>query len=372
MTSIIQKEKKVEYLELIYDLIFVYIVGRNNSLLHHIRDGFVPANVFVAYIVCTLAVIQIWNYTTFYMNKYGRNSVRDHVFLFLNMFLLYYIADAISIGWERTFYQFNIAWALTLLNIAIQHILETRNHREEPWETFQLKLKAGIIFAEVGLIGVHILVFSLAGVSIAYVPIIFGIVATIISGKINSYVPVDFTHLTERAMLYVVFTFGEMIISIAPYFADEFTVNNTYFSVMAFLIVVGLFLSYGTLYNRIIDRETITSGSGYMMIHIFLIFALNNISVALEFMRDEKVDLLQKTIMLVGSYVLYFAFMFMTERYAKRGFSLKRKNIIGLCVLTVVFVALMIMLREVMYINIAITVAYVYVIFVMIRRQAVG
>ena len=26
------KEKKVEYIELIYDLIFVYIIGRNNQL----------------------------------------------------------------------------------------------------------------------------------------------------------------------------------------------------------------------------------------------------------------------------------------------------------------------------------------------------
>ncbi len=30
-------EKKVEYLELIYDLIFVYLIGRNNSLLHYIE-----------------------------------------------------------------------------------------------------------------------------------------------------------------------------------------------------------------------------------------------------------------------------------------------------------------------------------------------
>ena len=35
------EEKKVEYLELIYDLIFVYIIGRNNSLLLHLEDGFV-------------------------------------------------------------------------------------------------------------------------------------------------------------------------------------------------------------------------------------------------------------------------------------------------------------------------------------------
>ena len=54
-----QKEKKVEYLELIYDLIFVYIIGRNNSLLHHIDGGFITGGAFLAYFMCTLAVIQI-------------------------------------------------------------------------------------------------------------------------------------------------------------------------------------------------------------------------------------------------------------------------------------------------------------------------
>ena len=33
------KEKKVEYVELIYDLIFVYVVGRNNALLHIFENG---------------------------------------------------------------------------------------------------------------------------------------------------------------------------------------------------------------------------------------------------------------------------------------------------------------------------------------------
>ena len=84
----LKKEKKVEYLELIYDLIFVFIIGRNNSLLHHVDNGYVTQGNFLAYVLCTLAVIQIWNFTTFYINIYGRNGVRDHVFLFINMYLL--------------------------------------------------------------------------------------------------------------------------------------------------------------------------------------------------------------------------------------------------------------------------------------------
>ena len=363
------KEKKVEYLELIYDLIFVYIIGRNNSLLHHVENGLVTAGVFLAYVLCTLAVIQIWNFTTFYINLYGRNSVRDHVFLFLNMYLLYYLADGIHIGWQSTFYRFNAAWALILVNIGVQHLLELRNQKDVPAQTRQLKRKAAILLCEAALVGVHILVYTLTGVSIAYVPILFGIAATILSGNLNRAVPVDFAHLSERAMLYVVFTFGEMIISIASYFTGDLTASGIFFSTSAFLIVVGLFLSYGTLYNRIIDREAVTNGTGYMMIHVFMIFSLNNISVALEFMREDTVDLLQKIVLLVGSFVLYYAFMFSTARYAKRRCAFSAGFVLLMCAVTVSFIVLMLVFRERMAVNITITAAYVYGIFLLLYRH---
>ena len=82
-----KEEKKVEYMELIYDLIFVYMISRENSLLHSIHGGFVSSGAAVIYVVSTLAIIQIWNFTTFYVNLYGRNGIRDHVFLIINMYL---------------------------------------------------------------------------------------------------------------------------------------------------------------------------------------------------------------------------------------------------------------------------------------------
>lgn len=126
-----KKEKKVEYIELIYDLIFVYIIGRNNSLLHHLTDGFVTPAFFLAYVMSTLAVIQIWNYTTYYINIYGRHSVRDHVFLFVDMFLLYFIGEGTRTDWQAYNTQYHAAWALILVNIGLQYILELRNHRDD-------------------------------------------------------------------------------------------------------------------------------------------------------------------------------------------------------------------------------------------------
>ena len=119
-----KEEKKVEYLELIYDLIFVYIIGRNNSLIQTVEGGFVPFGMFLSYILCTLAVIQIWNFSTFYINMFGRNGVRDHIFLFVNMYLLYYIGEGTRLHWESFHAQYHVAWALILINIGIQYLIE--------------------------------------------------------------------------------------------------------------------------------------------------------------------------------------------------------------------------------------------------------
>ena len=73
--------KKVKYIELIYDLIFVYLVGRNNALLHTLENGFFTAPTYATYIVATLVILQVWYFSTLFINRYGTNGVADHVFL---------------------------------------------------------------------------------------------------------------------------------------------------------------------------------------------------------------------------------------------------------------------------------------------------
>ena len=370
-----QEEKKVEYLELVYDLIFVYLIGRNNSLLQYIEGGFITPATFVGYILCTLAVIQIWSYTTFYINLYGRNGIRDHVFLIINMYLLYHMADGIGTAWHKSVGQFCCAWILTLLNIALQYIIEIRNHRDDPWRTKQLKSTARIILGEAALACVYLAVYRGTGVMIAYVPILFGIVMSYLQGrrseKSEEETAVDFRHLSERAMLFVVFTFGEMIISITEYFRDEINANTLYFSGMAFLIIVGLFLSYEVFYNRIVDRDADTSGTGYILLHVFLIFALNNISVGLKFMHQEAVALLPKTLFITGSFILYFLFLFLACGYSKEHLILRRGFSWITALLSVCFFVLMYALRSQMTLNIAVSVLYVFAVFAILFRYSV-
>lgn len=363
-----KKEKKVEYIELIYDLIFVYIIGRNNLLLHNIKDGFVEGGFFLSYIFCTLAVIQIWTFTTYYINVYGKKSVREHIFLFINMFLLYFLAQGIGSDWQVRHTQFHVAWALILVNIGVQYLLELRTHKEN-YHRRRIIRMAIVLFAEAVIVLLCLLEYNRFGSTyVSFAAVIFGILSVLISSRNSCNALVDFNHLSERVMLYVVFTFGEMIIAIAAYFEGGFSLNTLYFSLMGFLIVVGLFLSYGVFYDSILDHEKQTNGIGYILIHIFIIFALNNITVSLEFMRNDEVNLLAKMILIILSFLLYFSFLLTAGIYAKKRAKPTVKVMLTLAAIFLIFAVLMLVFRENMYINIAVSVLFVWAMFGAIYR----
>ncbi|MBQ8959652.1 MAG: low temperature requirement protein A [Ruminococcus sp.] len=366
--DLIKEEKKVEYLELIYDLIFVYIIGRNNSLLHHMSGGEIQPGMFLAYVLCTLAVIQIWNYSTYYINLYGRNGLREHIFLFSNMFLLYFVAEGTRAQWESYHTQYHVAWAAILLNVALQYLIELRSRSKDPEHRALIRHISATLLIQALLVLGTIPVYRLTGTDVSGIPILFGMVASSVKSGGGAAKAVDFAHLSERAMLYVVFTFGEMVIAVSEYFTGRLTPARVYFSLMSFLIVVGLFLSYGTVYDKIIDREQSSSGLGYMLIHLFIIFGLNNITNSLEFMQDSEVKLLPKMVLLITSFLIFYVSLFLTTGYARKSCKPKAGFYLTMGAFAAAFVGLMAAFRENMYVNIAVTVICVFAVYSVIYR----
>lgn len=362
-----KEEKKVEYIELIYDLIFVYLIGRNSSLVQHVENGFINWSLFLTYALCTLIIIQIWNASTFYINRYGRNGIRDHIFLFINMYLLYYMADATRADWHDSYLRYNIAWGLILINIAIQYIWKLKqNSKAIPWENSHLKWNITVLMVQAVIVFVSVPIYLLTGLPLSPVALVFGIVMNCTADHINSLVMVDFPHLAERAMLYVVFTFGEMVIALAGYFADNISLNTIYFSLFGFVIVAGLFVSYEIFYNYLLDRDRQTNGTAFMMLHVFMIFALNNITIALEFMAEEAVATLPKVIYITVSIIVFYIFLLSLGRFARKKSRPPRSFFVKVFSAGAAFLALMFIFYNNMYVNIAVTAAYVVFILMVL------
>ena len=175
-------------------------------------------------------------------------------------------------------------------------------------------------------------------------------------------IAVDFPHLSERVMLYVVFTFGEMIIAISGYFSGSFTPTSAYYALCAFLIVVGLFMSYGYLYDHLLDRDMSINGNRYMLIHIVIIFALSNLTSALEFMHEPSIPLAPKSIYITISFVLYYVFIFLLVPYTK-GFNGRLKGFWKFAAALAAFVVLSIFAYRFSAISIALAVLLTFYIW---------
>ena len=106
----------------------------------------------------------------------------------------------------------------------------------------------------------------------------------------------------------------------------------------------------------------------YMIIHIFIIFALGCITVSLEFMREEEVALLPKIILITSAIIAYYAFLFCTGKYAKKKCGMDLPFMLKMLVLAAAFAVLMIVFRENMRLNIFVTAAYVWGIVAVLYR----
>jgi len=360
-------EKKVEYIELIYDLIFVYILGRSNSLLHVIENGFLRPDLYVTYLLCTVIILQVWYFTVLLINRYGSNGAAEYVCIFINMYLLYYMAQGTNANWQDSYLRYNLAWGLILLNLAVQYLLKLRkNGGAAPWEDRHIRYHARMLFIQAALVLISLPLYPLTGQPLSLLALVFGMVAGFLTRKVDALVSVDFPHLTERVMLFVVFTFGEMIVGIAGYFEGGFTFRTVYYSLMGFLIVAGLFLCYGFFYERLLDREKSTTGTGFMLLHIFLIAALNNITGALEFMREPEISTVPKHVFLVVSFLVYFLFLALVGVYSKGCYRRHGRLAVPLAVLSLAFVGLMAATYRWPEYSIAVTVLYVFAAFGML------
>ena len=363
-----EQEKKVEYVELIYDLIFVYLIGRNNTLLHVIKDGFIDPSSFLTYVLAALIVLQIWYNSTLFVNRYGKNDRSMHVYLFVNMYLLYFMAKGIRADWQEAYYTFNSAWALTLVNTAVQYWLQLRKDGgRDPWGDARTKLTIQTMFIQVAVILASFPVFHYTGIPLSPIAMALGYAFAMAVGSINLLVPVEFGHLSERVMLYVVFTFGEMIIALSAYFEGGAGAQTIYYSALGFLIVAGLFVSYGYAYDHLIDRKKNTNGTGFMMLHILLILSLNHITAALEFMPEPGIDSFAKNAFLVLSFIVYFATLYGVMRYNKPHLLLTRRMKLQLACETAAFAGLILLTYRNGMVSIAITAAYIWLVFFSLR-----
>ncbi|MBR3225784.1 MAG: low temperature requirement protein A [Atopobiaceae bacterium] len=328
--------KGVSNLELFYDLIFVYGISVVTSLCHHIEGGFLDLGTWLIFLFSFLVILQIWFSTTLLMNRYGDRSVPECVGLFVNMFLLYFLANGVRTDWHETSLMFNLTWAGVLVNLAVQWLIKLRTYSNLDDTDRRIMRRSAVLLAiQASLALVAALLPYGPSEVMSWVTLLFGMV----SWRQTSYYrkkPGRFDHVAERCSLLTIIAFGEMIVGISAYVQN---MSSVWYPIGVFTLVVGLFLIYIFEHDHMLDHHAKTDGLTYMFISSWLIVVIGNLTVAIEYMPVEAVDFMSKSAYLSACLVLYLLTSFLLGRYNKPEYRYSARYIVGriaVCVLIVV------------------------------------
>lgn len=309
----------VSNIELFYDLIFVYCISVITSLMHNPEGGFFSVETYALYAVDMLTILQVWFFTTFLQNRYGDGGAFDNVCLFINMFLMFFMAGCVGEGWRNSMLTWNLVWAFVLIDLAVHWGIKRVRYANLSDDDKRFMNRTILVLAVQAVI---VLVAAFVpweiGQWISLVAFAFGWLA-FVRGHRLAGAAVRFDHLVERCSLLVIVTFGEMVVGIAG------TINggsDVIAAMLVFALVVGLFLVYFFHYDRMLDHEREDVGIGFMILTAGLVFVISNVTVALEYLPEHEVAAAPKSIYLAVGLCAYLALSLVLFRYNKIPFRL--------------------------------------------------
>ena len=316
----------VSNIELFYDLIFVYCISVLTSTMHHVHGDFFDLEQWLEFTFSYLVVLQVWFFTTFLMNRYGDHSAGDNVCLFVNMFLLYFLANGISGGWENSVFTFNAAWALVLTNLIVHWVLKRLRYNNLDADDKAIMDRTAIVLAiELILVAVALFLPHEASVRLSWIALLFG-GAVFFHSKTYDRKPARFAHLVERCSLLTIVAFGETIVAIAVYMSDFASI---WYPILIFALVVGLFLIYIFERDHMTDHHKSTNGMVYLTITGWIILIIGNITVGLEYMPMDEIALAPKSAYLAAGLVLYLLTSFLLGFYNKPEYTYSAAYVAG-------------------------------------------
>lgn len=107
-----QSHKSVTMVELFYDLIFAYAVGRMAQALALPTHGFIAPRMLGEFLMMLLVFWVIWTYQTVLANRYFNNQLAQSLFTLFNMFWVIVLNTAINVDFVKTKWSFQLSTAI--------------------------------------------------------------------------------------------------------------------------------------------------------------------------------------------------------------------------------------------------------------------
>lgn len=298
-------EKKVTWLELFYDLLFVAAVSKASHVLLHVESGTISFEYLSKFILIFVPIWWAWVGQSLFVNRFGQDSFSHRIFLILQLFFVLIMTASLSVDFDQYYIPFLIGYIGLRAMTAIQYLTV---HKEEEANR---KITARYLGSRfwIGLVISSLSIFfdSWIRYAVLYAGIAVDILLPLIGRQYLVKSPINTHHLLERFSLFTLILLGESVISILAVLQSSYwTWQSILFATLTFLLIIAMWWQYFDNVEKKVDKTLETAGQTIIYGHLFIYISLCMIAASIQLLFLEQLNYTFMLCFIFGSILLYF------------------------------------------------------------------
>jgi low temperature requirement protein LtrA len=297
--------KKVTWLELFYDLLFVAAVSKAGHVLLHVEHDTIPIPYLLKFVLIIVPVWWAWVGQSLFVNRYGEDSVSHRVFLILQLFFSLIMTASLSVEFDEYYLTFLIGYAGLRAMTAIQYLAVSKresDHRKDTARYLGSRFWIGLIISSLSLF-----FDSWVRYAVLYAGIVIDMALPLMGRRYLVKTSINTHHLLERFALFTLILLGEILVSIlAVLQSSEWTWESILFAVLTFLLAIAVWWQYFDNVELKVNKNINTTGQIIIYGHLLIFISLCMLAASIRLLFLDQLDYIYMVTFLFGSVLLYF------------------------------------------------------------------
>ncbi len=269
--------KRANWLELLFDLIFVYAVSKATHILAHAHGGHIEISQYVILIRVMIPIWWTWTGNTLFATRFDSEDTTQRVLTLLAMLAVVFWTSFINADFDPNYHGYLLFYVIIRLILVIMYWNAARkNPAAKP-----IAKRLGIGFS----IGLMVASLSLLfeppfRYVVLYLGIGIEIITPLLSRNALKTTPVKSHHLPERYGLLTIILLGESVIMLATNLtATPWSVPTIIIAIVGFILIATLWWFYFDLMEKHILGKELGTGQYILYGHLFIYIGLSSIAV---------------------------------------------------------------------------------------------
>ena len=324
--SVTTEAKRADWLELFFDLVFVYAIAKATHAIANPLDGHIASQSYGLFFLMMIPIWWAWIGHTLFSTRFGNCDPIHRLLTLAMMMAVLFLAVFINPDFDPNYVGFLLSYVCARLILIVMYVRIGLRDDSAKKVAYQLSIGFGI--------GLAVMLCSLFFTPpwryfVLYLGIAIEVVTPVIIRRQLAEIPVDSHHMPERFGLLTIILLGESVVALgAP--MSNLTWNWLTFptAVLGFVVLAAAWWLYFTLTDKLIIGKELGTGQHITYGYLPLFAGLAIMANFVRFAINPALNLADHIIMSISGAVLFLgALLFI---HGTDMFKLRQANIAAL------------------------------------------